>query len=116
MMASRIFTAGASLLALLLTAPPVKAAPPSTVEKTVYAQVLKVVPITRSSTQCNFTDKPSQSQGLLAQLNWDFSMTCENHPAQPRAYHVTYTWDGRTYTQTLRYDPGKRLPLQVRFR
>lgn len=109
-----------SLLLGLLTLVPVAgnvyAAPTSIVEKTVYAQVLKVKPLYRQIEQCTHTDKPPQAQGLMAQLRWDFAHECADIQAEAQAYEVTYTWDGRTYTEKLSYDPGKHIALQVRYR
>ena len=104
------------LLTFMPLAGNVSAAPPTTVEQTVYAQVLKVVPLHRPMAQCNRTEKPSRAQGLIALLRWDFENPCEDIHAEPRAYQVTYTWDGRTYTEKLSYDPGRHIPLQVRYR
>ena len=104
------------LLTLAPAAGNVYAATPSIVEKTVYAQVLKVKPLYRPLAQCTSTDKPPQAQGLMAQLRWDFDHQCTDIKAEARTYEVTYTWDGRTYTEKLSYDPGKHIPLQVRYR
>lgn len=104
------------LFTLVSAAGAVYAAPPMTVEKTVYAQVLKVVPLHRPIAQCAIKDKPPQAQGLMAQLRWDFDHRCAGSQAEVRTYEVTYTWDGRTYTEKFSYDPGKHIPLQVRYR
>jgi|GEM_PF-3416661 len=105
------------LVMLALTAAPMAyAAPPTTVTKTVYAQVLKVVPLHRPPAQCPLQAKPAHVQGLMAQLRWDFDNQCTADRSAEKSFSVTYTWDGRTYTEKLSYNPGKHIPLQVRYR
>lgn len=100
----------------LAAAPVASAAPPTTVTKTVYAQVLKVEPLHQPLTQCALKTKPSHSQGLIEQLRWDFDNRCPADRSGTESFAVTYTWDGRTYTEKLSYNPGKHIPLQVRYR
>ena len=97
-------------------APITYAAPPATVAKTVYAQVLKVVPLHRAVAHCPLEAKPAHTRGLMAQLRWDFDNQCALDPSASRSFMVTYTWDGRTYTEKLSYNPGKHIPLEVRYR
>jgi uncharacterized protein YcfJ len=104
------------VLTLVPAADTLHAALPASVNKTVYAQVLKVTPLHRPVAQCVVKNKPAQPQGLMAQLRWDFEVQCSDIQAEARTYEVTYTWDGRTYTEKLSYDPGKHIPLQVRYR
>ncbi len=100
----------------LAVGPIAYAAPPTTVAKTVYAQVLKVVPLHRTVAQCPLETKPAHTQGLMAQLRWDFDNQCPANRSAAESFTVTYTWDGRTYTEKLSYHPGKHIPLQVRYR
>jgi uncharacterized protein YcfJ len=115
--AVRILVCTVLLGILTLAAAPVTyAAPPTTVAKTVYAQVLKVVPLHRPITHCPLDAKPAHSQGLMAQLRWDFDNQCTQDQSATQSFMVTYTWDGRTYTEKLSYNPGKHIPLEVRYR
>ncbi len=108
-----------SLCAMVVTIP-ASGAPPASVEKVVYAPVLRVVPTTPLRTPpipCNTGKKPAVSAGLAAQLRWDFDIHCSTSVAtRASRFTVTYSWDGRTYTQTMDRHPGDRVALQVRVR
>ncbi|XOV82637.1 MAG: hypothetical protein ACFHXK_17475 [bacterium] len=104
------------LLSLACATASVNAQLPSSVQTTVYARVLKVVPLPRADADCQIADKPAAARGLMAQLRWDFALQCNNAQPAPEAYQVTYTWDGRTYTERLNFHPGRHIPLEVQYR
>lgn len=109
-----------STLCAVMATMPANGAQASSVEKVVYAPVLRVVATAPSTTTPQFCDtgiKPEAGAGLAAQLRWDFGIVCPTSPATSSGrYEVTYTWDGRTYTQTMDRHPGPRVALQIRVR
>ena len=108
-------------LLVLMTGCWANAALPNSGEHIVWGQVTHVEPITERleftpPASC-FAPKPGVEQGLAAQLAWDLKKHCV---AQARTrtlgYRVSYRWDGRTYTQVMDEDPGKRVPLRLKIR
>lgn len=90
-------------------------------EHIVWGHVTDVQPITErrefTPPESCFAPKPGSEQGLAARLAWDLNKRCVA-PARTRTlgYRVSYRWDGRTYTQVMDEDPGRRVPLRLNIR
>ena len=79
-------------------------------ERIVHANVVEVVPITRTSDGCA-SSKPAArtgAAGLVAILEWDLQTQCR--PAITR-YRVYYTWDDRTYSTVSNKRPDATMPI-----
>ena len=85
------------------------------------AEVLSAVPITQTThkkvlnPECR-RGKPEVND-LVTLLEWDLGTGyCETKSRQESSvtgYRVHYLWQGQTYTQTTREDPGSYLPIKV---
>lgn len=85
------------------------------------AEVLSAVPIVQTThkkvmnAECR-TGKP-EVEDLVTLLEWDLGLGyCETKRRQETSvtgYRVHYLWQGQTYSQTTREDPGSYLPIKV---
>ncbi len=92
-----------------------------TEERVVWGEVTSVQPITEQlefppPASCRAA-KPANDAGLAALLAWDLQKHCiARRETKTLGYRVSYRWDGRTYTQVMDEDPGRRIPLLLKIR
>ena len=92
-----------------------------TTQRVVYGQVTDVQPVEEDyqTSVCVSADpetKPA-SAGLSELLTWDLQPHCrQSSQTRVTAYRVKYRWDGRSYTQVMKKDPGERVPLLLKLR
>ena len=90
------------------------------VERTVWAEVTHVAPITHSGVinpDPHCAGPKPKNASLEDLLQWDLHADCQiERYQQVYAYQVSYTWDGRSYTLEMQEQPGPRIPLRLRIR